>query len=209
MSDLSEFIGGSGAKLWSSGMTVRQWQSVTSPLDGDVYRRTTATGAGATDPANDLTNYIAVTYRRVSSLASPSTPPLGASGITTGFPPSGVTIAAPTLTAGVRTQVLSLTGRGAVRMLGSFYSVNNTNGTGDMRHEVIVDGRTILDFSGPHNVAYAYYCLIGGLTGASPAIPMMFESVQFRRTFEMYATPAAVSGALPFRQFFYSYSGEA
>lgn len=67
MSDYSDFFGGGGgsAKLWASGMTVRKWQTVQSPLDGELYTRTAATGSGATDPADDITNYVAASYRRI------------------------------------------------------------------------------------------------------------------------------------------------
>ena len=72
MSALSTFIGGGGGvKTWVSGAPVLQRALVVSPADNEVYIRKTATGSGTTDPADDTTNYNAVSYSRVLNLPVP------------------------------------------------------------------------------------------------------------------------------------------
>lgn len=71
MSTTSGILGlGGSVQLWVSGATVTQWDYRKSPIDGEVYQRTAATGGGTTDPANDTTNYVAASYVRVSALPS-------------------------------------------------------------------------------------------------------------------------------------------
>jgi hypothetical protein len=49
-----------GAPVWVSGATIAQYSPVLSPLDLRIYRRTSATGSGTTDPKLDTSNYAAV-----------------------------------------------------------------------------------------------------------------------------------------------------
>ena len=184
----------SGAPLWSSGMTVAQWQEVRSPLDGEVYRRKTATGGGTTDPADDVTNYIAVSYVRSTTL--PLRTPAWTTSASGGAEYAvGISKTAPGVIAtGVRTQVLSLTGRGGVGFLGVFSSSNGTV----LRAEVICDGRTIYDAtttSQPGN--FQARTFFGYVFPGTPVSTLRQEGYgisdtngpRFRRSFQVFLTP--------------------
>ena len=56
MSNISQFIGGGDPQYWVSGTTYALGKTVRSPADHQRYVRVVA-GAGATDPANDATNW--------------------------------------------------------------------------------------------------------------------------------------------------------
>ena len=185
----------SGAPLWVSGMTVAQWQEVRSPLDGEVYRRITATGGGATDPADDTTNYIAVSFRRVSSV------PLVNLVTTTAIVANtfnGVTrVSTGIINVGVRTSILSITGRGRVGFLGFFKSA-----TGGGTLELFIDGRQVTTGSISASASDAAL-LIGSAAGyyngttylnLYNALPM--GGVIFRRSLQVFFTPiASAAGA--------------
>lgn len=66
------------ATPWVSGAIVQQYACMISPADGRTYRRTSATGAGTTDPAADGGNYVAMSsiqsyYMKVSDRKASST----------------------------------------------------------------------------------------------------------------------------------------
>lgn len=56
MSAASDFLGGATPKKWVSGTTYAEGKVVWSPTDYQYYMRKT-TGAGATDPSSDTTNW--------------------------------------------------------------------------------------------------------------------------------------------------------
>lgn len=207
MSDLTDFIGGAGTKVWASGMTVKQWQAVVSPLDGEVYRRKTATGAGATDPANDLANYIAVTYRRCSALTPPSATPIAGQSGLTGMTANGIKVVTPAPAASTRTQIVSVTGRGRARFAGVQWTTNSAPAM-TARFEILIDGRTVLDFTGVNGgVTQPNWTLIGGsLTATTPMLPVL-DAIFFRRSFEIYCTPTTAMTAA--WNFMYAYDEES
>lgn len=49
-----------GAVLWVSGTTYANGARVLSPANGQLYRRTAASGSGTTDPSLDYSNYARV-----------------------------------------------------------------------------------------------------------------------------------------------------
>lgn len=199
--------GGGSARLWVSGATVKQFDTVVSPLDGDIYRRKTATGAGAVDPANDLTNYIAVTYRRCRALTPPSATPIAGSAASTGMTANGIKVVTPAPAAATRTQIVSVTGRGRARFAGVQWTTNTAQAM-TARFEIIIDGRTVLDFTGVNGgITQPNWTLIGGiLTTTSPMLPVL-DSIFFRRSFEVYVTPTtAMTTAW---NFMYAYDEEA
>lgn len=86
MSAASDVLG-SGAKPWVSGKTYKQGAVVLSPADNNqAYVRIGATGAGATDPASDTTNYRPFGGRAIKSIQR------GEITITTGQPSGTATI---------------------------------------------------------------------------------------------------------------------
>lgn len=188
-------IGGTAAKLWTSGETVAQWDYRKSPLDGEVYQRTTAAGSGTTDPANDLTNYAAVSYTRVSALSAKSAVDNGVN-TPSQFCSNAVKVAINGIVAGTRTQVLSLSGRGAVTFLAIMKAA-----TGNGTVEIIVDGTTILNAVTTNTGATFAYVFIGSPGNADTsgtgtafrqcavALPESI-GVNFRRTFVVWYTPA-------------------
>ncbi|MBL8355529.1 MAG: hypothetical protein JNM01_11930 [Delftia acidovorans] len=130
-------MGGGDAQIWSSSLVVTQGQVVQSPADWEFYKRIAATGSGATDPADDTTNYIAASYRR--TLALPSRAPF----LTTAagsYYAANLPATSPRISQGVRTLIFSATGRGVV----GFFGIGCSN-AGILRVEMIIDGRTVYD----------------------------------------------------------------
>lgn len=212
MSTYNDYFGGggAGAKTWSSGMTVAQWEAVISPLDGEVYRRKTA-GAGATDPADDTTNYVAVSYARVTDLPAPGTTARTMGGEIGNFANGANKSALNSVPAATRTQILNMSGRGsllfAAIVSGAFVSYSR-------RLEVVIDGRTVLDAT----VSYAgngnYQLFVGTgwplfdgtrLFPVYSAIPQI--DLPFRRSCSVYLTTSAAEAVNNY--FCYSFKGEA
>lgn len=193
MSSLSDFIGAGGAKVWVSGSTVKQWQYVISPLDGELYQRITATGAGTTDPADDVTNYYAASYERIVALPN----------ISSYFAPSGAfavyasnlpRVTPGAIAAGTRTLVYQQTGRGSVDFLGLY--IGNASRTD--RWEVLIDGRTVFD-KAPSTFNGGSMTVVGDTSSdGTNALGRgsRGSDVKFRRAFQVYLTPSAayVSG---------------
>ena len=197
----------SGAPLWISGMAVAQWAVVISPLDGEVYRRITATGGGATDPADDTTNYRAVSFGRVSSVSivtlTSSTP-----GVVGVF--NGVTrVSTGAISVGVRTSILSITGRGRADFLGFFKA---TSGGGTL--ELFIDGRQVTTGSisdSSIDAALLIGSAAGYYSGSSyynlyNALPM--GGVRFRRSLKVFFTPTTTP-AVATTTLMYSVKGES
>lgn len=208
MSTIAEImgLGGSTAPIWTSTRTVRQWEVVTSPLDGELYRRTAATGASATDPANDVANYVAVSYRRQTALSLPAPPTAVGTGWTvTTTASSMLRMSQPTLNVGVRTLVVDITGRGALKFLAVRCSGSSTAAL----YEVLVDGRTLYSANLTLNTTGQRAQLLGGLAPSGTAgdfIPVLAE-LQFRRGLQIYATGTAASTSG--KEFWYAYEGDA
>ena len=206
MSSISQFLN-SGPLIWFSGMTVNQWQDVISPVDGETYRRKTATGNGTTDPSDDRTNYFPISFDRVVSQSR-------STGIFTGtfLDRMGTTYTqAPGLTVGVRTSLLSVSGKGEV----NFLAVQNGTYTyvGTQRLEVVVDGVTIFDASVSLGTAnYATLVAIGGFapieTSANPYGNEVFDKVRFSKSLQVFLTAsgaATTAGNIKLRAFYKGY----
>lgn len=199
--------GGGSATLWVSGMTVAQWGVVISPLDGEVYRRITATGGGATDPADDTTNYIAVSFERVGS-APIVTPTSSTTSVAFVF--NGVTrVSTGAISVGVRTSILSITGRGRADFLGFF---KGAAGGGTL--ELFIDGRQVT--TGSISAAASDAALLIGsaagyyngsaYTNLYNALPM--GGVSFRRSLQVFFTPTS-NAAGANTTLMYSVTGES
>lgn len=182
---------GMDAPLWVSGATIPQWQSVTSPADGEVYRRITATGGGTTDPADDMTNYAAVSYERTAALPD-GTLLGGASGlVNTGIGATQAALAAIGVSA--RTSILSVTGRGCIDYFAFIKAAAGTT-----RIEIICDGRTIFDRSATYTTTTAL--LVIGQPGLNGDGTISFyvagfdpKGVEFRRSLQVYLTNTATA----------------
>lgn len=196
--------GGGGIDVWASGKTVPQYDFVISPADLEIYQRRVATGSGATDPADDVTNYLASSYERITSLPQRE-PDVSASshGITSQF--QGLPSAdLGAIAANARTLALSLTGRGSLDAL----AFNLTGQGPTYRIEVILDGRTVFDMSRLSNASNgAGWPVVGTTTGSSTGMEFMSPiagAVQFRRSLQVYLTPnAAVATARTFLRALY------
>ena len=190
--NLSDLFGGGGAKPWVSGMTVEQWQDVISPADGETYRRKTATGSGTTDPSDDRTNYRPVSFDRVVSQSR-------STGIFVGsyLDQMCTTITqAPGLAVGVRTSLLSVSGKGEV----NFLAVQNGGYIygGTQRLEVVVDGVTIFDASvSLGGWTYANLVAIGGFAAieanGSPRGNEVFDKVRFSKSLQVFLTASGTT----------------
>lgn len=189
MSELSTFIGGaSGAKPWVSGAVIKQYAYVISPADLEIYQRKTATGSGTTDPADDLTNYIAASYERTSALPlrepDVSSSNHGPTSQLQGLPTADLGV----ITANTRTLALSITGRGSLDALGF-----NVTQVGTCRVEVLVDGRSVFDLSRAGNasagLAWPILGLQMGTTTAMDFLSPLDNALEFRRSVQVYFTP--------------------
>ena len=176
---------------WASGMVVETGEKVLSPLDKEVYRRVTATGGGTTDPADDIVNYRAVSYERVTSLVAPSNFSNGAA-TSADFANGSTKVRPGVIAAGTRTQILNLTGRGVLAYLGWQKTIS-----GGGRFELIVDGRSIFDAS-IQDAANDTTILVGAAgvgVLAGPAYRPAYcavpgEGIEFRRSVAVWFTPA-------------------
>ena len=193
MSSISQFLN-SGPLVWFSGMTVNQWQDVISPADGETYRRKTATGSGTTDPSDDRTNYRPVSFDRVVSQSRNTGTFDGAYLNRMGTTSASV----PGMAVGVRTSLLSVSGKGEVNFLGVQNGAYTYEGT--QRLEVVVDGVTIFDASVSLGVAaYTNLVAIGGFAPieatASPNGNEVFDKVRFSKSLQVFLTASGT--ALP------------
>ena len=182
---------GMDAPLWASGQVIPKWQSVLSPADGEVYRRVAATGSGAVDPADDTTNYRAVSFDRVTSITTPNAISNGAA-TSADFANGATKVRTGTILAGTRTKILALTGRGSLTYLGWQKAAS-----GGGRFELLVDGLVIFDAS-IQTAANDATVLVGapGLgVIAGPAYRPAYYAIQrpgvdFRRSVDVWFTPA-------------------
>ena len=200
MSNISQFIpGGNSIKLWASDVSVAKWETVKSPLDGELYTRKTATGSGTTDPADDVTNYFAASFARCGAMfVKPTASFLNNGGTANnssyayGIPrvqPGAVAI-------NTRTLIYSQIGRGALTFLGLYAS-----GARTLRVEVIIDGRTVHDGSYTSTASYQVCTLIGNVVsgtvpggGAASVEAFGYQDSfgpLFRRTLQIYVTPTS------------------
>lgn len=199
MSELSRFIGGAGGvKLWTSGLSVKQWETVKSPLDGELYTRKTATGSGTTDPADDVTNYFAASFARCGAmLVKPAASFVanassgGDNGASYAY---GIGKVQPGAVANnVRTLLYSQTGRGILTFFGGYKFA-----TGTWRIEVLIDGRTVHDSSYASPANYRSLTLIGLVAqGTAPTATQATQEAfgyegplgpKFRRSLQIYVT---------------------
>lgn len=199
MSNISQFIpGGNSIKLWASGVSVAKWETVKSPLDGELYTRKTATGSGTVDPADDITNYFAASFERCGAmLVKPTASFLGNGGQANNSSYAyGIPRVQPgTISIGTRTMIYSQTGRGALTFLGLY----SYPGTRTWRVEVIIDGRSVHDASYSSTATNSVCTLIGnvvsGIVPGGSAVSQEGFGYQdslgplFRRSLQIYVTP--------------------
>lgn len=197
MSNISQFIpGGNSIKLWASGVSVAKWETVKSPLDGELYTRKAATGSGTTDPADDTTNYFAASFERCGAmLVKPAASFLsnGGSSGNGGYAYGIGRVQPGVIGNNVRTLIHSQTGRGALMFLGLYAATNKP-----FRVEVLVDGRSVLDATYPGVAANQVCTLLGIVTpGSNPSgLGATQEAFgypdplgpKFRRTLQIYVT---------------------
>lgn len=185
--DLAKLMGqggGGSAEIWSASASIEQGALVISPADKEVYRRVAATGTSSTDPADDLTNYVAASYTRTTAV------PIGYT-IPQSYPDQvrGITKTAQTnITQGTRTQVLSVSGRGQLLHAGNYRQANSGETAGS-RLEIWVDGRKIGDWeataAGPHYVTHlGNSAKVGDDVVVAPGTPVVF-----RRSLVLWLTP--------------------
>ena len=186
---------GLGKRTWTSGMTVKKNEVVKSPADNEDYERITATGGGTTDPADDITNYVARSYVRTASLPTPRIFASSNGAV------SGLGLTTSTLTAlalNTRTSFLTVTGRGCISALG----VSRGGTAGGLRVEILVDGRAAFDqvvtYASSLN-AHAYLGHFGPITasGYPDTFTASSNGIVFVRSFQVFLTPtnAAAGGA--------------
>ena len=184
---LSAAVSGPNPPLWVSGAAQQpagQW--VTSPADKEIYQRIAATNSSTTDPANDVTNYVARSYIRTVAL-----PPLAYVGsFSTGY--FQTTVNPATVPIGSRTSVLSITGRG---WLGSLQFQKGSGG--NLRLEIFCDGRSVYDQTRDMLVAGYSFIAFGTLNEQASSGylgEMLAQSpnpLQFRRSLQVFVTPSS------------------
>lgn len=183
----------SSHKVWVSGMPVRTGQEVVSSIDKEVYRWISADGTSSTDPADDWTNWVARSYRRITALPTVGDIALGAIPSTAGFASNAVVVNTTATSTGVRTSLLSVSGRGQIAYLGF---AKGTTGGGTL--ELLIDGRTVFNASVLAGGANFAVILAGshgsnGSYPASVAIPDSGGGIEFKRSVELFFTPTTNS----------------
>lgn len=178
--------------LWVSGAAQQAaWQWVTSPADKEVYQRNAATNGSTTDPADDVTNYVARSYERTVALQA-------AVLVVSGSTPSNIVTNAAKSTFGVlavgtRTSVLSVTGRGVLD-----YLLLWKGATGTTLVEVEVDGRNVLSQTDTYTASQALLALgypssPGDATNAVKTAVPDPAGVHFRRSLQVWVTNTATA----------------
>ncbi|MDA8521971.1 hypothetical protein [Acidovorax sp. NCPPB 4044] len=185
--DLAKLMGqggGGSAELWSASATIEQGALVISPLDKEVYRRVAATGTSATDPADDLTNYVAASYPRTTSLPIGYTLPHIYPDNVRGVTRTGQT----NIAQATRTQVLSVTGRGSLLHAGAWRSANQGE-TAGLRNEIWADGRKLVEWES--TAAGGHYVTVLGASFkvGDDLIAAAGAPVVFRRSLVIWITP--------------------
>ena len=177
-------------RTWVSGMTVRKYEIVKSPADGEDYERITATGGGTTDPADDITNYVARSYSRTAAIPTGALLAISNANINNHLIGS-TKVVTGALTVGVRTQALSITGRGSVNFLGTIKAA-----AGTWRVEITVDGRAVHDETIAITAGQVQVLIGSSVFATSSAFDMVSaisESVKFKRSFEVHVTAGATT----------------
>lgn len=172
-------------RTWVSGLVVRKYEIVKSPLDGEDYERITATGGGTTDPADDLTNYVARSYTRTAAIPTGALLSITNANINSHLI-GGTKVVTGALAVGVRTSALSITGRGSVDFLGT---IKGTAGT--WRVEIAVDGRVVHDETIAITAGQAQVLIGASIFAISSAFDIISspnDSVKFKRSFEVHVT---------------------
>jgi hypothetical protein len=178
---------------WASATPYQKGQWLSSPADNEIYQRIAAAGTDTADPADDTVKYIARSYERTDAI-------LGANLIASAGAIASACLGATrsvfgVLGVGVRTSVLSVTGRGCID-----YLVLSKANTGTSLTEVIVDGRTVLSQSDtwPTN---NYLRVIGQVSYGASTTNNFQEArfdpvgVQFRRSLQVFFTATATDTA--------------
>lgn len=179
-------------RIWAGGSEVyTQGGDVISSLDWETYRKTAATGTGTVDPANDISKYISLSYERISALTlSRVVSEAGNQGV---FGVNVPKTALPAIPMGNRTLLGSTTGRGHALIL-AFY-LNGTTSV-NARFEIVIDGRTVYDYT--QSLLNNYGVLfLGNPLGAGNNVyhyflPSSFK-VPFKRSLQIYITPINTS----------------
>ncbi|MBO0990974.1 hypothetical protein INR38_17845 [Delftia sp. SD018] len=194
MNTLSSLLGQGGGNwpLWSPTRIVLQDQIVRSPLDHELYSRTSATGSSATDPADDIVNYKAESYKRWTAIVCDAElrNPAGSFAIGT------KKISTPVVAVNVRTLVLEMIGRGVV----DFMAVMR-GGSGPMRTELVIDGRTVYDDTKTWSGAVQWSIFLGNASmSGSGQLDTPIDAgtpIEFKRHLRLYMTPSTSSFSGP------------
>lgn len=143
-------VGNINPRMWASGVTFAKYETVLSPLDGEIYRRVAATGSGTIDPADDITNYFAVSYERTVSLPEPTVFNISHAGTgDNSIAPGSIKDVFGPAGPNQRIKMVDITGRGLLVFAGLMQT--GTAGSRTWRMEIVVDGRVICDRTVPSN----------------------------------------------------------
>lgn len=178
---------------WASSVSIPKGQWLTSPADNEIYQRIAATGTDTVDPADDLVKYVSRSYERTDAILGAAM--LAAAGAINNACQGATKSVFGALGVGVRTSVLSVTGRGCLD-----YLALSKGAGGTMRIEVIIDGHTKLDRTDTHSTTL--WLLALGMASGNGATTNWFvearfdpAGVQFRRSLQVYVTNVATDSA--------------
>lgn len=173
--------------IWSAGLFVRRGWYVVSPADSEIYRRVTDSGTSGTDPADDLTNYVAASYTRVTAI------PRGYY-IPTSYPENirGITKTAQFDAAvGNKYTALSVAGRGRLLHLGHYRSA--PAGSKGCNIELFVDGRrqyeNEFNFTASHYAAHFGSAIRSDFGGGADISTPKTYGIEFKRSLVVLFTP--------------------
>lgn len=172
-------------RIWAAGASYAQGETVTSPLDWEDYRRIAGTGTDTVDPADDVTKYRAVSFRRVVALPVPNV----AAAFTYSVP-AVINTAALTLGASARSNVLGVTGKG---YLTNLVVVPTTTMPIGSRFEMEIDGRSVLNFTNTAAIGANQGFLLYGLGSMNNVAGGEGNPLDFKRSLQVYVTSAAAA----------------
>ncbi len=184
---------GGSVPIWTPALTVQRGGHVVSPADAEIYRRVAATGTSGTDPADDLTNYVAASYERITAFP----PPLffhtnNASDRLKG----GTRAAGFSVPQGTRVLAVNVVARGELSHL-SMQVVSSASTNSGARIEIVVDGKTLYN-ADVYGTNGNYINIFGGVLprwnamGDNQNDYLAMEAakpIQFRRSLQIYFTP--------------------
>lgn len=184
-------------RIWQAGVLHFKGETVRSSLDFELYTRIADTGTDTVDPADDLTKYVATSYVRMTGLSVTAAIHTQLSASAANFANGATKLSVGAITVGTRTEVLSVTGKGAIGYLGFLKATANGG-----RIELAIDGRGLIDVTAGSLATDALVVLGSsgfGIVSANNYYAynaIAGSYVEFKRSLSVHYTPAGTATSL-------------